>query len=108
MDIIMVNNINSPPSNSSRYDWDQLEFGNQIMETSWRMSFSKDISNMIYRRSRDKANGSPREMVMHKMTVDLNMISAIMEYIIVSNLNDTPIVATNSSGSGMNYTHVFK
>ena len=47
-------------------------------------------------------------MVMHKITVDLIVLCAFMENIIVSNLDDALIVTTNGSSSGMYDTHVLK
>jgi hypothetical protein len=48
------------------------------------------------------------EMVMHKVTINLNMFCALMKYIIVNNLDSTLIITADDCGSKMSDTHLLK
>ena len=43
-------------------------------------------------------------MITDKMTIDLNVFSPFMEYIIVSNINGTLVVTIKMSSKGCGYT----
>ena len=44
------------------------------------------------------------KMITDKMTIDLNVFSPFMEYIIVSNINGTLVVIIKRSSKGCGYT----
>ena len=71
------------------------------------MSFSEDINSLISNGDRDEINSTTSDM-MYKMTIDFIMLCAFMKYVIVSNMDSTLIIATDSRGSGVSYTHALK
>ena len=48
------------------------------------------------------------KMIIDKMTIDLDVFSPFMKDIIVSNMNDTLVVAIKRSSRGCGHTHVFR
>ena len=44
------------------------------------------------------------KMIPDKMTINIDVLSPFMEDIIVSNINDTPVITIKGSGSGCGYT----
>ena len=62
-----------------------------------RKSLRKDISNLIRRANWKKMKDASRQMMMHKMTINLNMLGALMENIIMRNLNSTTVVTIYDS-----------
>lgn len=48
------------------------------------------------------------EMVMHKVTINLNMFYALMKYIILNNLDSTLTITADDSGSKMSDNHLLK
>ena len=44
------------------------------------------------------------KIIMDKMTINLDMFSPFMEDIIVSNMNDTPVVTIKRSSRGCGHT----
>ena len=60
-------------------------------------SLHKDVSSLIRRANRKKTQDASRQMMMHKMTINLNMLGALMENIIMRNLNSTTVVTQYDS-----------
>jgi hypothetical protein len=54
--------------------------------------FGEHISQLISIENRADAKNSPEKMITHKMTIDIDMFGALMQNIIMSYLNRTPIV----------------
>ena len=69
------------------------------------MSFGEDVGSLIRRSNWIKMNGAMKNMMTYEVTVNLDMLGAFMKYIIVSNLDSTLIVTTNSSGRGMRHSY---
>ncbi len=46
------------------------------------------------------------KMMTNEVTIDLNVLNALMKNIIMSNVNSTTIVVVNRSTSGLGSTHV--
>ena len=46
------------------------------------------------------------KMMTNEMTIDLNVLNALMKNIIMSNVNSTTIVVVNRSTGGLGGTHV--
>ena len=57
------------------------------MKTARRVSLSKDISNLISRGNRNEVNDILKDMMMYKMTIILNVLSTLMNDIIMNNLH---------------------
>jgi hypothetical protein len=45
-------------------------------------------------------------MMMNEVTIDFNVLGALMKNIIMSNVNSTMIIAVNRSTGGLGSTHV--
>ena len=45
-------------------------------------------------------------MMTNEMTIDLNVLNALMKNIIMSNVNSTTIIVVNRSTGGLGSTHV--
>ena len=54
------------------------------------MRLGKEICNLQGRRNKRQSNGAMFEMMTSKMTIDLNVLSALMKNRVMSNLNRTP------------------
>ena len=65
------------------------------------MSLGKDISRLVSR-----GDGEQLEMLASDVAVDLNMLGAFIEDIIMSNVDSTTIVTIKRSGSGLRSIHV--
>ena len=65
------------------------------------MSLGEDISRMVSR-----GDGEQLEMLVSDVVVDLNVLGAFMEDIIMSNVNSTMIVTINRSGRRLWSIHV--
>jgi hypothetical protein len=61
------------------------------------MRLDKVIYNMQKRRNKRQSNGVMLEMMMSKMTLDLNVLSSFMKNRVVSNLNRTLVVTIHRS-----------
>jgi hypothetical protein len=61
------------------------------------MRLDKVIYNMQKRRNKRQSNGVMLEMMMSKMTLDLNVLSSFMKKRVVSNLNRTLVVTIHRS-----------
>ena len=70
------------------------------------MSLGKDISRLVSRRDGEQLEISFLEMLASDVAVDLNMLGAFVEDIIMSNVNSTMIVTIKRSGSGLRSIHV--
>ena len=72
------------------------------------MSLGEDVGYLISRGNKDKTNSATSNMLSHKVTINLNMLGAIMEDIIVRNLNGTLIIIIKNNSIGMRSTHIGK
>ena len=75
----------------------QLEFGNQIAETSSGMWLGKDVYKLIVRGNRNQLEGTLEKVMPDKMIIYLDVFGPLVEDIIASNLNSTPIVTIDRS-----------
>ena len=82
----------------------QLEFGNQITKASSVMWLGKDVDKLILRENRDQLEGTLEKVVSNKMTNDLDVFGPLVEDIIASNLNNTPIVTIDGSSRRNGHT----
>ena len=78
-----------------------MEFGYKISKTTRRVSLGKDISRLVSREDGEQLEISFLEMLASDVAVDLNMLGAFVEDIIMSNVNSTTIVTIKRSGSGL-------
>jgi len=67
------------------------------MKTRNGMRLGKEIYNLHGRKNKRQSNGVMLEMMMNKMTIDLNMLSLFMKNRVVSNLNRTLVVTIHRS-----------
>ena len=70
------------------------------------MSLGKDISRLVNRGDGEQLEISFLEMLASDVAVDLNMLGAFVEDIIMSNVDSTTIVTIKRSGSGLWSIHV--
>ena len=70
------------------------------------MSLGKDISRLVSRGDGEQLEISFLEMLASDVAVDLNMLGAFVEDIIMSNVDSTTIVTIKRSGSGLRSIHV--
>ena len=83
-----------------------MEFGYKISKTTRRVSLGKDISRLVSRGDGEQLEISFLEMLASNVAVDLNMLGAFVEDIIMSNVNSTTIVTIKRSDSGLWSIHV--
>ena len=83
-----------------------MEFGYKISKTTRRVSLGKDISRPVSRGDGEQLEISFLEMLASDVAVDLNMLGAFVEDIIMSNVDSTTIVTIKRSGSGLRSIHV--
>ena len=73
--------------------------------TRW-VSFGEDISRLVGREDGEQLEIAFLEMLASDVAIDLNVLGAFMEDIVMSNINSTPIITIMKSGSGMWSIHV--
>ena len=56
------------------------------------------------RGDRDQLEGTLEKVMLYKMTIDLDVFGLLLEDIIESNLNSTPIVTIDRSSRGSGHT----
>jgi len=72
------------------------------------MRLDKVIYNMQKRRNKRQSNGVMLEMMMSKMTLDLNVLSSFMKNRVVSNLNRTLVVTIHRSEMKNENSYIYK
>ena len=72
------------------------------------MSLGEDISRLVNRGDGEQLEIAFPEMLASDVTVDLNVLDAFMEDIIMSNVDSTTIVIIKRSGSGLWSIHVIQ
>ena len=72
------------------------------------MRLDKVIYNMQKRRNKRQSNGVMFEMMMSKMTLDLNVLSSFMKNRVVSNLNRTLVVTIHRSEMKNENSYIYK
>ena len=70
------------------------------------MSLGKDVSRLVSRGDGEQLEISFLEMLASDVAIDLNMLGAFMEDIIMSNVDSTTIVTIKRNGSGLWSIHV--
>ena len=65
------------------------------------MSLGEDINRLVSRRDGEQLEIAFLEMLASDVTVDLNVLGAFMEDIIMSNVDSTTIVTIKRSGNGL-------
>ena len=70
------------------------------------MSLGEDISRLVSRGDGEQLEIVFLEMLASDVAVDLNVLGAFMEDIIMSNVDSTTIVTIKRSGSGLRSIHV--
>ena len=63
-----------------------MEFGYKILKMTRRVSLGKDISRLVSRGDGEQLEISFLEMLASDVAVDLNMLGAVVEDIIMSNV----------------------
>ena len=71
-----------------------------------RVSFGEDISKLVNRRDGEQLEIAFLEMLASDVAINLNVLGAFMEDIILSNIDNTPIITIKRSGSGLCSIHV--
>ena len=66
-----------------------------------RVSLGEDINRLVSRGDGEQLETSFLEMLVSDVAVDLNVLGAFMEDIIMSNVDSTTIVTMKRSGSGL-------
>jgi len=72
------------------------------------MHLGKEICNLQGRRNKRQSNDAMFEMIMSKMTINLNVLSALMKNRVMSNLNRTLVVTINKSRMRKGNSHISK
>ena len=72
------------------------------------MSLGEDISRLVNRGDGEQLEIAFPEMLASDVAVDLNVLDAFMENIIMSNVDSTTIVIIKRSGSGLWSIHVIQ
>jgi hypothetical protein len=72
------------------------------------MCFGEHIGQLISESNRTETESSLQKMMAHKMTVDLNMFSTFMKYIIMHNLNRTSIITKDRRTEGLRNPHIME
>ena len=70
------------------------------------MSLGEDISRLVSKGDGEQLEIAFLKMLASDVTVDLNVLGAFMEDIIMSNVDSTTIVTIKRSGSGLWSIHV--
>ena len=83
-----------------------MEFGYKISKTTRRVSLGKDISRLVSRGDGEQLEIAFLEMLASDAVVNLNVLGAFMEDIIMSNVDSTTIVIIKRSGNGQWSIHV--
>ena len=83
-----------------------MEFGYKISKTIRRVSLSKNISRLVSRGDGEQLEISFLKMPASDVAVNLNMLGAFVEDIILSNVDSTTIVTIKRNGSGLRSIHV--
>ena len=83
-----------------------MEFGYKISKTTRWVSLGEDISRLVGRGDGEQLEIAFLEMLASDVAVDLNVLGAFMEDIIMSNVDSTTIVTIKRSGSGLWSIHV--
>ena len=78
-----------------------MEFGYKISKTTRWVSLGEDISRLVGRGDGEQLEIAFLEMLASDVAVDLNVLGAFMEDIIMSNVDSTTIVTIKRSGSGL-------
>ena len=66
-----------------------------------RVSLGEDINRLVSRGDGEQLETSFLKMLVSDVAVDLNVLGAFMEDIIMSNVDSTTIVTMKRSGSGL-------
>ena len=69
-----------------------MEFGYKISKTIRRVSLGEDISKLVSKEDGEQLEIAFLKIMMSDVAVDLNMLCAFMEDIIMSNADSTTIV----------------
>ena len=70
------------------------------------MSFGEDISRLVGRGDGEQLNIAFLEMLASDVAVDLNVLGAFMEDIVMSNVDTTTIITIKRSSNGLWSIHV--
>ena len=71
-----------------------------------RVRLGEDISRLVSRGDGDQLEIAFLEMLVSDMVVNINVLGAFMEDIIMSNLDSTTIITIKRNGSGLWSIHV--
>ena len=83
-----------------------MEFGYKISKTTRRVRLGEDISRLVSRGDGKQLEIAFLEVLESDVTVDLNVLGAFMEDIIISNVDSITIVTIKRSGSRLWSIHV--
>ena len=84
----------------------QLEFGYKISKITRQVSFGEDISRLVGRGDGEQLNIAFLEMLASDVAVDLNVLGAFIEDIVMSNVDTTTIITIKRSSNGLWSIHV--
>ena len=83
-----------------------MEFRYKISKTTKQVSLGEDISRLVSRGDGEQLEISFLEMLASDVAVDLNVLGAFIEDIIISNVDSTMIVTIKRSRNGLWSIHV--
>ena len=83
-----------------------LKFGYRISKTTRWVRLGEDISRLVNRADGEQLEIAFLEMLASDVAIDLNVPGAIMEDIIMSNVDSTTIVTIKRSDNGLWSIHV--
>lgn len=72
------------------------------------MSFGEEVGGLISRGNKENTNSAPSNMLANEVTIYLDMLSAIIEDIVMCNLNSTLVVTIKIGASRMRNSHIRK
>ena len=83
-----------------------MEYGYKISKTTRRVRLGEDISRLVSRGDGEQLEIAFLEMLVSDMVVNINVLGAFMEDIIMSNLDSTTIITIKRNGNGLWSIHV--
>ena len=83
-----------------------MEFRYKISKTTRQVSFGEDIGRLVGRGDGEQLEIAFLEMLMSDMAINLDVLGAFMEDIVLSNIDGTPIITIKRSDDELWSIHV--
>ena len=78
------------------------------MEATRMMSFGEQVSNLVKSPNGHELKKTSKNVLANKVSINLNMFSALMKDIIMSNLNSTSVIIIKINRRGLRDTQIIK